>query len=74
MSCDWDPSGKPEMVPMTRTALRHLFSKHCKVIVTVLWNGGPGIVDETLRGVAVQMGKTYGVDYINLGYKAGTRR
>jgi hypothetical protein len=71
MSCDWDPGGKPEMQPMTRTALRHLFSKNCKVVVTVLWNGGPGIVDETLRGVADEMGKVYGVDWINLGYKAG---
>jgi len=71
MSCDWDPSGKPEMQPMTRTALRHLFSKNCKVVVTVLWNGGPGIVDEQLRFVADEMGKKYGEDYVNLGYKAG---
>jgi len=71
MSCDWDPGGRPEMQPMTRTALRHLFSKNCKVVVTVLWNAGPGIVDENLRAVAEEMGKVYGVDYINLGYKAG---
>ena len=71
MSCDWDPSGKPEMQPMTRTALRHLFTKNCKVVITVLWNGGPGIVDETCRGIADEMGKKYGVDWINLGYKAG---
>lgn len=71
MSCDWDPSGKPEMQPMTRTALRHLFRKNCKVIITVLWNGGPGIVDETCRAIADEMGKKYGVDWVNLGYKAG---
>jgi hypothetical protein len=71
MSCDWDPGGKPEMQPMTRTALRHLFRKNCKVVITVLWNGGPGIVDETCRAVADEMGKKYGVDWIDLGYKAG---
>ena len=71
MSCDWDPGGRPEMQPMTRTALRHLFRKNCKVVITVLWNGGPGIVDETCRGIADEMGKQYGVDWINLGYKAG---
>jgi hypothetical protein len=71
MSCDYDPGAKPELVPMTQTALRHLFSKNCKVVVTVLWNGGPVLVDQTLRGVAEEMGKEYGVDYINLGYKAG---
>ena len=71
MSCDWDPGGKPEMQPMTRSALRHLFKKNCKVVITVLWNGGPGIVDETCRAVADEMGKVYGVDWVNLGYKAG---
>lgn len=71
VSCDYDPGARPELVPMTRTTMRHLFTKKCKVIVTVLWNGGPGIVDETLRSIADEMGQKYGVDYINLGYKAG---
>ena len=71
VSCDYDPSAKPELVPMTRTALRQLFDKHCKVIVTVLWNGGPGIVDQVLRETANERHQVYGVDYINLGYKAG---
>jgi len=71
MSCDYDPSSKPEMVPMTRTAIRHLWSKHCKVVVTVLWNGGPGLVDQVLREEGRAAGKVYGVDWINLGYKSG---
>jgi hypothetical protein len=72
MSCDYDPSAIPEMVPMTRTALRHLLSKDCKVVITVLWNAGPGLVDSVTREVAREFpGKQYGVDWINLGYKAG---
>jgi hypothetical protein len=72
MSCDYDPSARPEMVPMTRTAFRHLLSKDCKVVVTVLWNAGPGLVEATLNDVAAEFpGKTYGVDWVNLGYKAG---
>ena len=73
MSCDYDPSGIPEMVPMTRTALRHLLDKKCKVIITVLWNGGPGLVDKVVRQVVEQEypDRKYGVDYVNLGYKAG---
>ena len=51
MSCDYDPGGIPEMVPMTRTAIRHLMDKKCKVIITVLWNGGPGLVDRVVRQV-----------------------
>jgi hypothetical protein len=73
MSCDYDPSGIPEMVPMTRTALRHLLDKKCKVIITVLWNGGPGLVDKVVRQVVEEEypGLVYGVDFVNLGYKAG---
>src|SRR5437773_3648122 len=73
MSCDYDPGAKPELVPMTRTALRQLWEKNCKVVVTVLWDGGPGLVDNVLREVAAEYGgrKRYGVDYVNLGYKEG---
>jgi len=76
MSCDFDPGAKPEVVPMTKTALRHLFSKRCRVVVTCLWPGGPGLVDETLESVADEFraaGKplVYGRDYVDLGYKAG---
>jgi hypothetical protein len=73
MSCDYDPGGIPEMVPMTRTAIRHLMDKKCKVIITVLWNGGPGLVDKVVRQVieTEYPDRVYGVDYVNLGYKAG---
>lgn len=74
MSCDYDPGTIPEMVPMTKTALRHLWDQDCKVVVTVLWNGGPGLVDRVLSEVAAEpayRGKTYGVDWVNLGYKSG---
>lgn len=71
MSCDYDPGAKPELVPMTQTALRHLFQKNCKVVVTVLWDGGPGLVDGVLRQIAGEFHKEYGVDYVNLGYKEG---
>ncbi len=71
MSCDYDPSTRPELVPMTETTLRQLFDRGCKVVVVVLWNGGPVLVDEVVRGVAREKGKVYGVDYLDLGYKAG---
>src|SRR5262245_35730331 len=68
MSCDYDPGGIPEMVPMTRTALRQLLQKDCKVVITVLWNAGPGLVDSVTREVAREFpGKRYGVDWVNLG-------
>jgi len=76
MSCDYDPGGKPELVPMTRTALRHLFDRKCKVVVTCLWTGGSGLVDETIEDLAQEYRAAghelvYGRDYVDLGYKAG---
>ena len=76
MSCDYDPGSKPEVVPMTKTALRQLFDKHCRVVITCLWPGGSGIVDQTLESVVAEYrarGKApvYGTDYVDLGYKAG---
>lgn len=71
MSCDYDPGAIPELVPMTRTALRQLFDKKCKVVVTCLWPGGPGLVDNTVRSVANEMHQVDGVDYVDLGFKEG---
>jgi hypothetical protein len=76
VSCDFDPGSKPEMVPMMKSSLRHLFDKHCRVVVTCLWNGGPALVDETLEQVVTEyrargVRLVSGVDYVDLGYKAG---
>ncbi|NOT35723.1 MAG: hypothetical protein HOP12_16400 [Candidatus Eisenbacteria bacterium] len=74
MPCDYDPGAIPELVPMTKTALRQLWDKNCKVVIPVLWPGGPGLVDRVVREVAAEpryASKRYGVDWVNLGYKAG---
>lgn len=76
MSCDYDPGAKPELVPMTKTALRQLWDKKCKLVITCLWNGGPGLVDATIEEVANEfrakgVALEYGRDYVFLGYKAG---
>ena len=71
MPCDYDPGAIPELVPMTQTALRQLFQKNCKVVVICLWNGGAGLVDNVVRGVATEMHKQDGVDFVNLGFKEG---
>ncbi len=72
-SCDYDPGSIPEMVPMTRSALRQMMRKRCKLVVTVLWPGGPGLVDLVIRDLLAEEfpDRTYGVDWVNLGYKSG---
>jgi hypothetical protein len=71
VSCDFDPASRPELEPMTRTTLRQLFRKHCKVVVVVLFQGGARFADEIVQDVARQNHQRDGVDYVNLGYKAG---
>jgi hypothetical protein len=72
MSCDYDPGSIPELVPMTRTAFRHLMSRNCRVVVTCLWSGGAGLVDSVITEVAREFPhKAYGTDWVNLGYKSG---
>jgi hypothetical protein len=71
MSCDFDPASRPELEPMTRTTLRQLFRKHCKVVVVVLYPGGARLVDGIVQDVAHVSRQVDGVDYVNLGYKAG---
>jgi hypothetical protein len=71
LSCDFDPAARPELEPMTRTTLRQLFERHCRVVVVVLFQGGARLVDEIVRDVARERRQVDGVDYVNLGYKAG---
>ena len=64
-------SATPETEPASRAALHHLFQKNCKVItLTTIPLGGPAISERVTREMAELYGKVYGVDYVNLGYKA----
>ena len=68
---DFDPASAPELVPMTSSSVRHLFRKNVRIIALQLWEGGPPLVDGILHEVGDELGKKYGVDYVNLGYKSG---
>jgi len=56
---------------MTTAALHHLFRKDCKVVtLSTIPLGGPSMAERVTRSVAAQYGKKYGIDFVNLGYKA----
>jgi hypothetical protein len=71
VSCDFDPASRPELEPMARSTLLHLFRRKCRVVVVCLFQGGARFVDGLVEDVARSRHLTYGVDYANLGYKAG---
>lgn len=73
ISFDYGPSSAPENDPMAEAFMRQCFLKKVKVIVCALYPlGGLGLANSAVARVVAEVpGLTYGVDYINLGYKDG---
>ncbi len=72
LSCDYNPSGGPELQPMNEAIIRHCFTKGVKLYFMGLWDQGPALANNAVDAVKKDFpDKKYGVDYINLGYKAG---
>jgi hypothetical protein len=71
LTFDYYASALPETEPMSVAALHHLFSKSCRVItMTTIPLGGPTIAERVTLDIAQKYGKEYGIDYVNLGFKA----
>jgi len=71
LTFDYYPSTLAETEPMSRAALHHLFRKNCRVLtMTTVPLGGPSIAERVTRDIAKLYHKRYGIDYVNLGYKA----
>ena len=71
-SCEYGPSTKPEIHPMTLAVMRHLFKNKHKVYVTCLWPDGQFLAEEALDQVGgEEYGLKYGEDYVLLGFRPG---
>lgn len=71
-AADYDPGAAPELAPMLRSSLDHLFSKDIKVVGATLWPPGPPLLERGLIEQGEQAhGKVYGTDFVNLGFKEG---
>ncbi len=71
LAADYDPGSMPELYPMNVAILKHLFTKNLKVISASLWPPGPPLSQKVFETLADQYGKTYGQDFVNLGFKEG---
>lgn len=73
LSFDFDPAMAPEVQPMADAISRHCLDKGHKVIFMSLWATGQSLMTTTLSEVIFPEfpDKIDGVDYVNLGYKAG---
>jgi len=71
LTFDYYPSTVAETEPMAIAALHHLFRKNCKVVtLSTVPLGGPSMAERVTRTIAEKYNKVYGVDFVNLGYKA----
>ena len=71
VSFSYGASTEPEMVPMTRAVLRHMFERGLKVVAICLWPEAVGLAQPVMDELAAEFGRRYGADYAFLGYKIG---
>ncbi|MDP8267630.1 MAG: hypothetical protein P9L97_02765 [Candidatus Tenebribacter davisii] len=72
ISFDYDPASMPELHPMAKALLKHCFDKDINVIFTALWPMGVQMAEDIISQLQDQYPNLqYGVDYVNLGFKAG---
>ena len=71
LAADYDPGSMPELYPMNIALVEHLMRRDVKIISASLWSPGAPLSQRILDLVAPKYGKTYGVDYVNLGFKEG---
>ena len=69
VSFDHEASALPEIRPLSVAVLRHLFSHGHKLIGLALLAEGTGIGNQMMEQVAGEYHKSYGSDYVYLGYQ-----
>ena len=69
VSFDHEASSLPEIRPLALALLRHAFSRNHKLIGVALLAEGTGVGYGLMRQVAAEYGKTYGDDYVYLGFR-----
>jgi hypothetical protein len=73
ISYDYGPAMAPEVEPMSNAMLRHSLAKGHKVYLMGLWATGQSLVATAIDSIVKKEfpEKVNGIDYVNLGYKAG---
>ncbi|MCC7144658.1 MAG: hypothetical protein IT349_21365 [Candidatus Eisenbacteria bacterium] len=75
LSLDYSPSTAPENHPMASAVARHALERDCQLYIMSLWATGPIqcslLADEVIKAEFAD--KQEGVDWINLGYRAGNQ-
>ena len=71
LSFAYGGGAEPELQPMARALLRHLFAREIEVVAVCLWPDAVGLAQAALENVAAEFDREYGVDYALMGFKPG---
>ena len=72
MAYDYDPASQGELHPMAAAFTRHAAIKGHKLYYLTLWPPGTAMVQNNIETLTREYPQyEYGVDYVNLGYRAG---
>jgi hypothetical protein len=73
-SFDYDPASAGELQPMATSLLRHCAARRLKVVCIALWPLGSNMAERTIGQVIRQdfPDMREGVDFVNLGFQAGS--
>jgi len=72
ISYDYDPASMPELHPMAKALVKHCFDREIDLIFTAMWPMGVKMADDIIALLKEEFpDQKYGVDYVNLGFKAG---
>ncbi|MHB8945346.1 MAG: hypothetical protein ACYC6I_02320 [Bacillota bacterium] len=71
LAMDFDAGAIPELLPQAEAVFAHALLRNLKVVIHGLSDQGVLIARDSLHPIAWSLGKEYGVDFVNLGYKPG---
>lgn len=69
VSFDFEASSFAEVRPLADVIVRHAFEKNLRVVALSLFAEGAALGEQLLTKLAHENGKTYGSDYIYLGFR-----
>ncbi|MGI6643394.1 MAG: hypothetical protein ACOX3V_05300 [Bacillota bacterium] len=72
IAADYRSDTLTELNPILQATFRQVMGQGNKVIIWALIDEGANVSQAALEPIAEELGKVYGTDWINLGYKPGT--
>ncbi len=69
LSFDFEASAFAEIKPLTEAVIGHCFRRNLRIVGLSLFAEGAALGEQTLSRIAREKGKTYGTDYVYLGFR-----